>query len=135
VLVHPTAIGSEADLPDFDTRPIWEHAISANGLANAMFMVVPNRVGAEGAGNFYGSSFISDPYGRIILRAPRDREAALVADLDLNQCQDWAQFGLLNTPAPRALRRAVPPHHQGGRALIPVENHDRVTVRAVRRCR
>ncbi|MHA6757472.1 nitrilase-related carbon-nitrogen hydrolase [Streptacidiphilus sp. PAMC 29251] len=100
VLVHPTAIGSETDLPDFDTRPMWEHAISANGLANAMFMVVPNRVGAEGAGHFYGSSFISDPYGRIMLRAPRDREAVLVADLDLNQCHDWAQFGLLDTRRP-----------------------------------
>ncbi|MGW6852456.1 nitrilase-related carbon-nitrogen hydrolase, partial [Streptomyces virginiae] len=30
ILVHPTAIGSEVDLPDFDTRPMWEHAITAN---------------------------------------------------------------------------------------------------------
>ena len=100
VLVHPTAIGSEVDLPDFDTRPMWEHAISANGLANAMFMVVPNRVGREGGSTFYGSSFISDPYGRTMLRAPRDREAVLVADLDLDQCRDWSEFGLLRTRRP-----------------------------------
>ena len=100
VLVHPTAIGGESDLPDFDTRPMWEHAISANGLANAMFMVVPNRVGLEGAASFYGSSFISDPYGRIMLRAPRDRPAVLVADLDLAQCRDWSEFGLISTRRP-----------------------------------
>ncbi|WP_371637055.1 hydrolase [Streptomyces zaomyceticus] len=100
VLVHPTAIGSEVDLPDFDTRPMWEHAISANGLANALFMVVPNRVGTEGRSTFYGSSFISDPYGRVMLRAPRDREAVLVADLDLDQRRDWLEFGLMKTRRP-----------------------------------
>ncbi|MFD7784989.1 nitrilase-related carbon-nitrogen hydrolase [Streptomyces nojiriensis] len=100
ILVHPTAIGSEVDLPDFDTRPMWEHAISANGLANALFMIVPNRVGTEGRSTFYGSSFISDPYGRIMLRAPRDREAVLVADLDLDQRRDWLEFGLMRTRRP-----------------------------------
>ncbi|MFC1411468.1 nitrilase-related carbon-nitrogen hydrolase [Streptacidiphilus sp. N1-12] len=100
VLVHPTAIGSEADLPGFDTQPLWEHTISANGLANAMFMVVPNRVGREGDSDFYGCSFVSDPYGRVLLRAPRDREAVLVADLDLDQCRDMAEFGLLRTRRP-----------------------------------
>jgi len=38
---------------------------------------------------FYGSSFVSDPYGRILVRAPRDRTAVLVADLDLAQGRDW----------------------------------------------
>ncbi|MFI6317088.1 nitrilase-related carbon-nitrogen hydrolase [Nonomuraea sp. NPDC050556] len=110
VLVHPTAIGSEPELPDFDTRPMWEHAISANGLANALFMVVPNRVGAEGPITFYGSSFISDPYGRVMLRAPRDRPAVLVADLDLDQRRDWLEFGLIHTRRPElygALTRPV----------------------------
>ncbi|MFI9597684.1 nitrilase-related carbon-nitrogen hydrolase [Nonomuraea sp. NPDC052265] len=110
VLVHPTAIGSEPELPAFDTRPIWEHAISANGLTNALFMVVPNRVGTEGPITFYGSSFISDPYGRVMLRAPRDRPAVLVADLDLDQRRDWLEFGLISTRRPElygALTRTV----------------------------
>ncbi|WP_433359551.1 nitrilase-related carbon-nitrogen hydrolase [Streptosporangium sp. CA-115845] len=110
VLVHPTAIGSEPEWPQFDTRPMWEHAISANGLANALFMVVPNRVGAEGPITFYGSSFISDPYGRVMLRAPRDRPAVLVADLDLDQQRDWLEFGLIRTRRPElygALTRPV----------------------------
>ncbi len=103
--MHPTAIGSEVDLPDFDTRPLWEHAISANGLANALFMIVPNRVGTEGRSTFYGSSFISDPYGRVMLRAPRDRPAVLVADLDLDQRRDWPEFGLMRTRRPELYGR------------------------------
>ncbi|MER5965361.1 nitrilase-related carbon-nitrogen hydrolase [Streptomyces sp. NPDC002057] len=105
ILVHPTAIGSEVDLPDFDTRPMWEQAISANGLANALFMIVPNRVGTEGRSTFYGSSFVSDPYGRVMLRAPRDREAVLVADLDLDQRRDWLEFGLMRTRRPELYGR------------------------------
>jgi len=100
ILVYPTAIGSEPELPWFDTAPVWEHMITANGLANALFMIVPNRTGAEGPITFYGSSFMSDPYGRVLLRAPRDRPAVLVADLDLQQRADWLEFGLLRTRRP-----------------------------------
>lgn len=100
VLVEPTAIGSEPDMPAFDTRPMWQQAITSNGLANALFMIVPNRVGREGGLDFYGSSFISDPYGRIVVRAPRDRPAVLVADLDLDQRRDWLGFGLMRTRRP-----------------------------------
>ncbi|WP_327358257.1 nitrilase-related carbon-nitrogen hydrolase [Streptomyces sp. NBC_01304] len=109
ILVHPTAIGSEPDMPEFDTRPMWEQAISSNGLANALFMVVPNRVGTEGRTEFYGSSFISDPYGRVMLRAPRDRPAVLVADLDLDQRRDWLDFGLLQTRRPELYGQLIEP--------------------------
>ena len=71
ILVYPTAIGSEPDHPDFDSQPLWQQVIVANGIANGTFMVAPNRYGAEGLITFYGSSFISDPYGRILVQAPR----------------------------------------------------------------
>jgi N-carbamoylputrescine amidase len=101
VLVYPTAIGSEPDHPAFDTEPLWEQVIRAHGITNGTFMVVPNRVGTEGPITFYGSSFISDPYGRVLVQAPRDRPAILVADLDLDQRRDWlALFPLLATRRP-----------------------------------
>ncbi|HEX5497572.1 MAG TPA: nitrilase-related carbon-nitrogen hydrolase [Thermomicrobiales bacterium] len=105
VLVFPTAIGSEPARPDFDTQPIWEHVITANGVMNATFMVVVNRIGIEGPLRFYGSSFISDPYGRVLLRAPRDEPAVLVADLDLDQRRDWLGFGLFATRRPEVYGR------------------------------
>jgi N-carbamoylputrescine amidase len=101
VIVYPTAIGSEPDHPDFDTEPLWEQVIRANGIANGTFMVVPNRIGTEGPITFYGSSFISDPYGRVLVQAPRDEAAVLVADLDLEQRHDWLElFPFLRTRRP-----------------------------------
>ena len=102
VIVFPTAIGSEPDHPAFDTEPLWEQVIRAHGITNGTFMVVPNRIGTEGPITFYGSSFISDPYGRVLVQAPRDRPAVLVADLDLDQRRDWlALFPFLATRRPQ----------------------------------
>jgi N-carbamoylputrescine amidase len=101
VLVYPTAIGSEPDHPGFDTEPLWEQVIRAHGISNGTFMVVPNRIGTEGPITFYGSSFVSDPYGRILVQAPRDAPAVLVTDLDLDQRRDWlALFPFLATRRP-----------------------------------
>jgi len=103
VIVYPTAIGSEPDHPDFDTEPLWEKVIVANGIMNGTFMVVPNRFGNEGRLTFYGSSFVSDPYGRKLVQAPRHESAVLIADLDLDQRRDWLElFPFLSTRRPDA---------------------------------
>ena len=103
VLVYPTAIGSEPDHPDFDTQPLWQQVIVANGITNGTFMIAVNRIGTEEPLTFYGSSFISDPYGRVLVQAPRDEAAVLVADLDLDQRRDWlALFPFLETRRPDA---------------------------------
>ncbi len=101
LLVYPTAIGSEPDHPDFDTQPLWQHMIVAHGIANGLFVVAVNRVGVEEPLTFYGSSFISDPYGRVLVQAPRAEPAVLVAALDLDQRRDWLElFPLLATRRP-----------------------------------
>jgi len=89
LLCYPTAIGSEPDYPEFDTQPLLRQVIVGHAIANGLFIVVPNRFGSEGALNFYGSSFIVDPFGRVLAEAPSDREAVLIADIDLGQRQDW----------------------------------------------
>ena len=77
--------------------------IVGNGIANGTFMVAINRTGVEDPLTFYGSSFISDPYGRVLVQAPRDRPAVLVADLDLDQRRDWLElFPFLTTRRPDA---------------------------------
>ncbi len=103
VLVYPTAIGSEPDHPEFDTQPLWQQVIVGNGIANGTFMVAVNRVGHEPPLTFYGSSFISDPYGRVLVQAPRDEPAVIVADLDLDARKDWLElFPFLTTRRPDA---------------------------------
>jgi N-carbamoylputrescine amidase len=107
VLVYPTAIGSEPDHPDFDTQPLWQHVIVGNGITNGTFMIAINRTGTETVEGtditFYGTSFVSDPYGRILVQAPRDRDATIVADLDLDARRDWLTlFPFLTTRRPDA---------------------------------
>ncbi|UDY37366.1 nitrilase-related carbon-nitrogen hydrolase [Dermatobacter hominis] len=109
VLVYPTAIGSEPDHPGFDTQPLWQQVIVGNGIANGTFMVAVNRVGTEQVSDaaprieFYGSSFISDPYGRVLVQAPRHEPAVIVADLDLDARRDWLElFPFLTTRRPEA---------------------------------
>ncbi len=107
-IVYPTAIGSEPDHPGFDTEPLWQRVIVANGIANGTFMVAVNRFGEEPPLTFYGSSFISDPYGRILAQAPRDQPAVLVADLDLDQRRDWLElFPFLSTRRPDVYSQLV----------------------------
>lgn len=126
LLVYPTAIGSEPSFPDFDTQPLWQQVIVGNGIANGLFMVVPNRWGDEGNVSFYGSSFISDPYGRILVQAPRDQSAVLVADLDLQQRSDWLDlFPFLTTRRPETYSRLTDPVRQNapyGGAVSPTES-------------
>lgn len=116
LLAYPTAIGSEPDHPDFDTEPLWQATITGHAIANGLFIVVPNRCGTEGLITFYGSSFIVDPYGRVLVQAPRNETAVLVADLDIAQRKDWLDlFPFLATRRPdtyAALADPVKPEHQ-----------------------
>ncbi|WP_299558007.1 nitrilase-related carbon-nitrogen hydrolase [uncultured Mycolicibacterium sp.] len=125
ILAYPTAIGSEPVFPDFDTQPLWRQVIVANGISSGLFMVVPNRTGDEGTVRFYGSSFISDPYGRVLVEAPRDEEAVLVADLDLDQRRDWLElFPFLLTRRPDtygSLTAPVDPQRPYGEGHAPTK--------------
>lgn len=110
VLCYPTAIGSEPEHPEFDTEPLWRQVIVGNAIQNGTFMIVPNRWGNEGSLTFYGSSFICDPYGRILVQAPRDADAVLVTDLDLDQRGDWLElFPFLKTRRPDTYSKLVEP--------------------------
>jgi N-carbamoylputrescine amidase len=66
--------------------------IIGHAIANGLFIVVPNRWGNEGLLDFYGSSFIVDPYGRILAQAGRSGNEVLVAELDLDQRRDWLEL-------------------------------------------
>jgi hypothetical protein len=81
-------------------------------IASGLFVVAVNRIGTEDLGGsvqkpvtFYGSSFICDPYGRILVQAPRDKPAVIVAALDISARQDWLNlFPLLATRRPELYR-------------------------------
>ncbi len=105
VVVYPSAIGSEPGRPDFDTQPMWQQVIVGGAIANGLFAVAVNRCGTEGDMAFYGSSFVADPYGRVLVQAPRDEPAVLVAALDLDQRRDWLEaFPFFGARRPDAYR-------------------------------
>ncbi len=77
---------------------LWELEQPAHAVANGYFVGAINRVGHEGPwdiGEFYGKSYFCDPRGKIFAQAGRDKDEALVADLDLdliNQVRATWQF-------------------------------------------
>jgi N-carbamoylputrescine amidase len=91
LLLYPTAIGwLDDDPPDTyeDQRDAWEIAQRAHAIANGVFVAAVNRVGREGSLTFWGSSFVADPFGRVLARAPADREQTLLVSCDLSRIDE-----------------------------------------------
>jgi N-carbamoylputrescine amidase len=66
---------------------LWKLEQPAHAVANGYFVGAINRVGTEAPwniGEFYGQSYFCDPRGQIIAEAPRDEDAVVVADLNLD---------------------------------------------------
>jgi N-carbamoylputrescine amidase len=91
-IIYPTAIGSEPTEPGFDSQPMWQKVMLAQGIMANNFIIVVNRTGIEDGLEFYGSSFISNPFGEILVQAPRDEPAVLVAELDFSQRTLWGRL-------------------------------------------
>jgi N-carbamoylputrescine amidase len=91
ILVYPTAIGwqhDEGDDLDAAQHDAWETIQRAHAIANGVFVVAVNRVGLEDGIRFFGQSFVADPFGRVIARAPVDEEAVLVVECDLARIEE-----------------------------------------------
>lgn len=89
VLFYPTAIGSEPEEPELDSRDSWQRVMIGHAVANAVGVVAANRVGTEGSGKdsitFYGSSFICDARGDKLAELSREEKGVALATLDLEQ--------------------------------------------------
>lgn len=101
IIFFPTAIGfSKTDkAPGYNHA--WEIVQRGHAVANACYVAVVNRTGFEadptggGGIQFWGGSFIANPYGRIVAKAGTDEEEVLVCNLDLEfirQVRDESSF-------------------------------------------
>ena len=104
ILFFPTAIGwhpSEKEEAGEQQLDAWRTIQRSHAIANGVFVAAPNRVGHETplAGSprrpadyqgieFWGGSFVCDPSGVVLAEAPHDREAVLVAEIDLSRVDD-----------------------------------------------
>lgn len=87
ILVYPTAIGwdsSEEEPLRSSQHDAWYTIQRSHSVANGVFVVSVNRIGKEGDLEFWGQSFISDPFGRVLYKASKDKEEAVVVDCDLS---------------------------------------------------
>lgn len=100
LIFYPTAIGSEPTNPDIDTQEAWQTVMRGHAIANGVYIAAANRTGKEGV-EFYGSSFICDPMGRVLAQASRDQTEIITADLDPEFFTEWRRlFPLLNQRRP-----------------------------------
>src|SRR5260370_285348 len=93
-LFYPTAIGwlpNEEKEMNEAQHSAWETIQRAHAIANGVYVVVVNRVGREGQLNFWGQSFVSDPFGRIIAKAASDKEETLIVECDLKRIEETRQ--------------------------------------------
>jgi N-carbamoylputrescine amidase len=102
VLFYPTAIGwHPAEKQEFGAaqHDAWRTVQRGHAIANGVYVAVVNRVGHEtgnvngnaapGAGlEFWGGSFVADPFGTVIAEAGSDREEILIAEVNLHRLEE-----------------------------------------------
>ena len=102
VLFYPTAIGwhpAEKEEWGDAQYDAWRTIQRAHAIANGVYVAVVNRVGHEtgnvrgnevkGAGlDFWGGSFLADPFGRVIAEGSHDKEEVLIGEIDLRKLEE-----------------------------------------------
>jgi N-carbamoylputrescine amidase len=90
VLFYPTAIGWYHGETAEDRKKMLEAWITiqrSHAIANGLFVAVVNRVGVEADLEFWGNSFVADPFGEIIAQAGEKKEETLVVECDLGKIE------------------------------------------------
>ncbi len=70
---------------------LWELEQPAHAVANGYFIAAINRVGTEAPwniGQFYGSSYVASPRGKILKKASREKDELLIVDIDLDEVKE-----------------------------------------------
>jgi N-carbamoylputrescine amidase len=94
MLFYPTAIGwatSQDELTNSEQFHAWQTIQRSHAVANGIHVVSVNRVGYEqnGAMKFWGGSFVSNPFGRILYQASHDKEEINVISIDLKKTDSY----------------------------------------------
>lgn len=108
VLLYPSAIGSEPEHPQVDTRNSWRLVMIGQAVANGVVIAAANRTGDEGGQRFYGSSFIVDHTGQTKAELGRDNQGVITAEFDLEAVRRYRRwFGLLSDRRPEFYHELV----------------------------
>ena len=97
VLFYPTAIGwhpHEKDQYGASQRDAWQTIQRGHAIANGVYVAAVNRVGhekwteSEAGIEFFGTSFLCDPFGVVIAQGSTDKEEILIGEIDLDRLED-----------------------------------------------
>lgn len=102
IIFYPTAVGDIIGYkPEGDWHNAWETSMRGHAIANSVHVAAVNRVGVEGRVKFYGQSFISDPFGKILKLGSKDQEEILITKIDLERNKFFEQgWGFLRNRRP-----------------------------------
>jgi N-carbamoylputrescine amidase len=95
VLIYPTAIGwlpSEKAELGAAQHTAWETVQRGHAVANGCFVAAVNRSGSHGGTEFWGQSFVANPYGELVAKASIENEEILLQDLDFQQVEDFRRI-------------------------------------------
>jgi len=101
MLLCPTATGSEAQAPDYDSKDHWQNTMRGHAAASLMPVAAANRTGTQSIDgtqslNFYGSSFICDGRGEMLADAGRTDDVVISATFDFDELAEarrsWGVF-------------------------------------------
>ncbi len=88
VLFFPTAIGwakTQDNATNEEQYNAWQTIQRSHSVANGVHVVSVNRVGVEGDMLFWGGSFVSNPFGRLLYLASHEKEEVHIQEIDLNR--------------------------------------------------
>lgn len=103
IIFYPTAIGwiKGHTSKDGDWHNAWETVQRGHAIANGVHVAAVNRVGEEDRLKFWGGSFVSDSFGKILKKASHEKEEVLIATIDLNMNKRIREgWGFLNNRRP-----------------------------------
>lgn len=87
ILFYPTAIGwakTQDEKTNNSQYQAWQTIQRSHAIANGVHVVSTNRVGFEKDMNFWGGSFVADPFGNLLCQGKHDEEEILIQELDTN---------------------------------------------------
>ncbi len=96
ILFYPTAIGWPLQ-GNLETGRVeheaWMTVQRGHAISNTVFVATPNRIGIEDHLKFWGSSFVSDPFGKVLAKAGHEEAEVLLVGCDLTKIdsirKDW----------------------------------------------
>ncbi len=94
VLFYPTAIGwatAQDQATNDEQFNAWQTIQRSHAVANGVHVVSVNRVGLEqnGAMKFWGGSFVSNPFGRLLSQSSHDQEEVMVVEIDTQKTDSY----------------------------------------------